>query len=76
MDLASLFESRGVNGDDKDPLIEKDTYPGEREIAELGLLGATDDMWLGGNWARGRAFEQGIWKGTRNTTFAPFCRAE
>ncbi|MCB0682429.1 MAG: hypothetical protein KDC32_16200, partial [Saprospiraceae bacterium] len=24
--------------------------------------GATEDMWLGGNWARGRALEKDIWK--------------
>ncbi|MFM7154619.1 MAG: radical SAM protein [Bacteroidota bacterium] len=62
MDLASLFESRGVNGDDKDPLIEKDTYLVKGKSLSWGYWGATEDMWLGGNWARGRAFEQGIWK--------------
>ena len=24
-------------------------------------MGATEDMWLGGNWARGRALEKNIW---------------
>lgn len=62
MDLASLFESRGVNGDDKDPLIEKETYLLKGKSLSWGYWGATEDMWLGGNWARGRAFEKGIWK--------------
>lgn len=62
MVLAELFESRGVNGDDKDPLIEKDTYLVQEHPLSWGYWGATDDMWLGGNWARGRAMEKDIWK--------------
>ena len=27
-----------------------------------GYWGATEDMWLGGNWARGRALQKNIWK--------------
>jgi organic radical activating enzyme len=62
MDLAELFESRGVNGDDKDPLINKDNYLVQEKPLSWGYWGATDDMWLGGNWARGRAMEKNIWK--------------
>ncbi|MBK9335404.1 MAG: radical SAM protein [Lewinellaceae bacterium] len=62
LELADLFESRGVNGDDKDPLIEKETYLVQGTRVSWGYWGATDDMWLGGNWARGRALEKGIWK--------------
>jgi hypothetical protein len=61
IDLAELFDSRGVDGQDKDPLIEKDNYLKERHLS-WGYWGATDDMWLGGNWARGRAMEKAIWK--------------
>jgi organic radical activating enzyme len=61
LDLAELFESQGVNGDDKDPLIEKDTYLLKEKKLSWGYWGATDDMWLGGNWARGRALEKDIW---------------
>lgn len=61
MELADLFASRGVNGEDKDPLVEKDTYITKHK-ASWGYWGATIDMWLGGNWARGRAFEKGLWK--------------
>jgi organic radical activating enzyme len=62
MELAELFDSRGVNGEDKDPLIEKDTYLVKEHPLSWGYWGATDDMWLGGNWARGRAMEKDIWK--------------
>jgi hypothetical protein len=61
MQLAELFDSRGVNGEEKDPLIEGDHYLAERQLS-WGYWGATDDMWLGGNWARGRAMEKNIWK--------------
>jgi len=59
--LARLFESRGVNGDDKDPLVDKATYLHGHPLS-WGYWGATEDMWLGGNWARGRALEKDIWK--------------
>ena len=61
MDLAELFDSRGVNGDDKDPLIDSEHYL-HRGNLSWGYWGATEDMWLGGNWARGRALEKNIWK--------------
>jgi hypothetical protein len=62
MVLAELFESRGVNGDDKDPLIQKENYLVKGRQLSWGYWGATEDMWLGGNWARGRAMEKDIWK--------------
>ncbi len=68
MDIASLFESRGVNGDDKDPLIEKETYLTQHKLS-WGYWGATDDMWLGGNWARGRALQKNVWKRDPNHNF-------
>lgn len=61
IDLAELFESRGVNGDEKDPLIKKENYLHSYPLS-WGYWGATEDMWLGGNWARGRALEKDIWK--------------
>ena len=59
--LAELFESRGVNGDDKDPLVDKEHYL-HRFPLSWGYWGASEDMWLGGNWARGRAVEKDNWK--------------
>ena len=60
MELAELFDSRGVDGDEKDPLVEKDNYLQKGRLT-WGFWGATEDMWLGGNWARGRAMEKDIW---------------
>ncbi len=59
--LTQLFKSRGMSDDDTDPLIEKQTYL-KKERISFGFWGATEDMWLGGNWARGRAIQKGIWK--------------
>ncbi len=61
MELAELFESRGVNGDEKDPLVRKENYLHHYPLS-WGYWGATEDMWLGGNWARGRALQKNIWK--------------
>ncbi len=69
MALAELFDSRGVNGDNKDPLIEKENYLLKNHSLSWGYWGATDDMWLGGNWARGRALEKNIWKRDPNYNF-------
>lgn len=60
-ELAGLFASRGVSGDEIDPLVEKENYLHKNRLS-WGYWGATEDMWLGGNWARGRAIEKGIWK--------------
>lgn len=68
MQLAELFESKGVNGDDKDPLVKKDNYLHQFPLS-WGFWGATDDMWLGGNWARGRALQKNIWKRDPNHNF-------
>lgn len=68
MELADLFESRGVNGDEKDPLVEKENYLQKGKVS-WGFWGADEDMWLGGNWARGRAMEKGIWKQDPNHNF-------
>ncbi len=57
--LRNLFLSRGMIDDNTSPLIEKDTYL-HKELS-FGFWGASEDMWLGGNWARGRAMEKDIW---------------
>ena len=61
MELADIFESCGVNGTEKDPLLEGGHYLAENPLS-WGYWGATEDMWLGGNWARGKAMTNGIWK--------------
>jgi hypothetical protein len=68
MQLAELFESRGVNGEDRDPLVTKDNYVVEHELS-WGYWGATEEMWLGGNWARGRAYQKNIWLKDPNHNF-------
>ncbi len=60
-ELAKIFKSRGVNGMDSDPLIKKDNYVRGKKLS-WGHWGANEDIWLGGNWARGRAMEHDIWK--------------
>lgn len=68
MELADLFDSRGVNGDEKEPLVQKANYLHSFPLS-WGFWGATDDMWLGGNWARGRAMQKNIWKRDPNHNF-------
>ena len=58
--LEALFESRGMSGDDPDPLIAKETFL-KKEVLSYGFWGATEDMWLGGNWARGEAMRKDVW---------------
>jgi organic radical activating enzyme len=58
--LRDLFLSRGMRDDATDPLITRDDYL-KPDAPSFGFWGATEDMWLGGNWARGRAVEQDNW---------------
>jgi len=59
-ELDELFRSRGVDGSSKDPLIRKENYLHNFPLS-WGYWGASEDMWLGGNWARGRALKNDIW---------------
>ncbi len=59
-ELTELFKSRGLSDDNQKPLIEKETYL-KKETPSFGFWGASEDMWLGGNWARGRAMQNDIW---------------
>lgn len=67
-ELAELFESRGVNGDEKDPLVKKENYLNKFALS-WGCWGANEDMWLGGNWARGRALQKNNWLKNPNHNF-------
>jgi organic radical activating enzyme len=60
VELEKLFESRGMSGDDPDPLVAKETYL-KKDVVSYGFWGATEDMWLGGNWARGEALRRNLW---------------
>lgn len=66
--LADLFKSRGMTDENAMPLIEKETYLQKGKLT-FGYWGATEEMWLGGNWARGRALEKNIWKRDGNHNF-------
>ena len=69
-ELSELFESKGIDFVEGQPKIT--TEAKEKDILSrplsYGFFGATEDMWLGGNWARGRALEKDLWKkdGTHN----------
>jgi hypothetical protein len=58
--LAALFRSRGMQDDATEPLVSRDDYL--KRGASFGFWGATDDVWLGGNWPRGRALATGLWR--------------
>jgi hypothetical protein len=68
MELSQLFEANGVNGDEKDPLVKKENYLNNYPLS-WGYWGANEEMWLGGNWARGRALQKDIWKKDPNHNF-------
>lgn len=59
-ELEALFRSRGMSDDVTDPLITKDNYV-QPDRASFGFWGANEDIWLGGNWARGQALRTGVW---------------
>lgn len=67
-ELKSLFQSRGMLDEATGPLVTREDYL-QRGILSFGFWGATEDMWLGGNWARGRALEKDIWKKDGNHNF-------
>ncbi len=67
MQLADLFESCGVNGDDKDPLVDSN-YLTNKNLS-WGYWGANEEMWIGGNWARGKALKNDIWHKDPNHNF-------
>ncbi len=69
-ELAQLFESKGIQfaqgptSSNIKGFNKREHYPNT-----FGFFGATEDMWLGGNWARGRAMEHDIWKKDPNHNF-------
>ncbi len=59
-ELEALFRSRGMVDEATGPLITRDDYL-KKGVLSYGFWGANEDFWLGGNWARGRALETGVW---------------
>ncbi|MCF8715714.1 radical SAM protein [Joostella atrarenae] len=68
MELSDIFERHGVIGTEKDPLIEGGHYLTENPLS-WGYWGASEDMWLGGNWARGKAMKNDIYLKDPNHNF-------
>lgn len=63
--LRQLFERHGLV-DAKAPRLDATPSPRRKEFA---FWGANEDFWLGGNWARGRAVENGLAKKDPNHNF-------
>ena len=59
--LSNLFKKNKVHCLQADPLIKKDNYFDPTYELSWGYWGANEEMWLGGNWARGRALETNNW---------------
>ena len=59
--LKTLFDSRGMI-DNTEFMLDEDKQKKMPEGAIIySYFGANEQMWLGGNWARGRAFDNNIW---------------
>ena len=61
--LSEMFEEHGIDFVEGQPKITRSAKDGLAGTQlTYGFFGATEDMWLGGNWARGRALDNDIWK--------------
>lgn len=67
--LKQLFDSRGMV--DVMPIITMGKKTGGIDPSWItySYFGANEEMWLGGNWARGRAMENNIWMQDPNHNF-------
>jgi hypothetical protein len=55
--IRSIFQKKNIPCDNDD----NTSYFLQEDIISWGYWGATEDLWLGGNWARGRALETNTW---------------
>lgn len=60
--LSELFESQGIKLKTGQPTIKNTEEKQTETQLTYSFFGANEEMWLGGNWARGRAMEHNIWK--------------
>ncbi len=60
--LSELFESQDIKLKAGQPTIKKTEEKQTETQLTYSFFGANEEMWLGGNWARGRAMEHDIWK--------------
>jgi organic radical activating enzyme len=56
--LKTLMESRGMTHDDNGALVTMDHFT-KKELS-FAMWGANETFWIGGNWARGRGYDKGI----------------
>ncbi len=62
-ELATMFEAHGIEYIEGQPKLTRTELENDKRAhPTYGFFGATEDMWLGGNWARGRAMKHNIWK--------------
>jgi hypothetical protein len=62
-ELSDMFRSHGIEFIEGQPVLtQSELARSDRSQLTFGFFGATEDMWLGGNWARGRAMQKNIWK--------------
>ena len=59
--LKTLFDSKGLVDVMPFITIGDKTKKIDPTWITYSYFGANEEMWLGGNWARGRAFDAGIW---------------
>jgi len=59
--LKALFDSRGMIDYSAFMLDEDEQKKMPEGTIIYSYFGANEQMWLGGNWARGRAFDNNIW---------------
>lgn len=60
--LSELFESQGIRLKAGQPTVSRKEALKTKAHLTYSFFGANEEMWLGGNWARGRAMEHDIWK--------------
>ena len=67
--LKTLFDSKGLVDVMPFITIGDKTKKIDPTWITYSYFGANEEMWLGGNWARGRAFDAGIWMQDPNHNF-------
>ncbi len=60
-ELKKLFNSRGMVDAMPYMTVGVKAEPIDPRWITYSYFGANEEMWLGGNWARGRAFENDLW---------------
>ncbi len=67
--LKALFNTRGMVDIMPYHTVGVKSEPIQPHWITYSYFGANEDMWLGGNWARGRAFDNNLWLQDANHNF-------